>query len=553
MDDHGHPMASTTSDATPVPPGGGTDMAVAPVGDGVPLVDRPATSGPSDRRRWTGLVAVFGRCVLAGLSICLAIPPFGWWPLAFVGVFLWDRLLDDQRWQRRFRRSWLIAAAWLFPSMLWMFDLTQPGYFIACATYAAFFGAATILVPRRSPARWVALPGAIVLGELLRWSWPFEGVPLATLAMSQAAAPLAQTARIGNAILVAGLVAVGGVALSALHERRFRAAAIAGAVVVGCYLAALVAPSGHDTQPLRVAVVQGGGRQRTGIGSDDPNGVFTRHLQASSLIEGPVDLVVWPENVVEVDGKIPGTSQDRQLSALAEKLGAPLIAGVTEGEDAERFRNAAIVYLPDGTRGERFDKVTRVPFGEWVPFRPLIEKVAGRSGIPSRDAVPGTTPAVVRTPAGTLGVAISWEIFFTDRGADAARHGAEVLVNPTNGSSYWLNEVQTQQVASARLRAIETGRWDLQAAPTGFSTIVAPDGTVIDCDVTTAPGVTEHRRCVSDNAEEHKVSAQAVLQATISRREGNTIAVLVGVWPTLALALLGIGLAWYLDRRSHAA
>ncbi len=492
-------------------------------------------------------------CILSGLTICLSIPPFGWWPLAFVGIFGWDRLLADQPWSRRFGRTWLVAAAWLLPSMLWMFDLTQPGYIIACASYAGFFATLAVLVPPHRPARWVALPAAITLGELWRWSWPFEGVPLATLAMSQAAAPLAQAARLANAIGVSALVAIGGVALSALYERRYRAGGVAAAVVLAVYLLSLTAPRGHDTGPLRIAVVQGGGMQRTGIGNTDPDAVFRRHLEASNLIVGPVDLVVWPENVVEVAGKIPGTTEDRQLSALAKRLGAPVIVGVTEGEGMTAFHNSAIVYMPDGARGDRFEKVTRVPFGEWVPLRPLIEAVASGAGIPARDAVPGTNPAVVHTSSGTMGVAVSWEIFFTDRGADATKHGAEVLLNPTNGSSYWLNEVQTQQVASSALRAIETGRWVAQSAPTGFSTIVAPDGTVIDCDITTAPGNTHRARCQSDNSEHDRVSGQAVLQSTIMRREGTTIAVAVGVWPVLIASIAAIAGAWLLDRRRQGS
>ena len=53
-----------------------------------------------------------------------------------------------------------------------------------------------------------------------------------------------------------------------------------------------------------------------------------------------------------------------------------------------------------------------------------------------------------------------------------------MLTNPTNGSSYWLTQVQTQQVASNQLRAIENDRWVLQVAPTGFSAIIDPDGNV---------------------------------------------------------------------------
>ena len=240
-------------------------------------------------------------------------------------------------------------------------------------------------------------------------------------------------------------------------------------------------PKGTDTAPLRIAVVQGGGLQRTPPGNEDPDGVFQRHVDASRLIKLPVDLVVWPENVVQLDGRLDGSEQDAKLRSLAQELRAPLLVGVTEVVDDDNFLNAQVVYLPDGTRGERFDKVHRVPFGEYVPLRPIIEAIAADSGIPSRDAVPGTGPAIVHTPAGTMGLMISWEVFFTDRAADAVDNGGEVLLNPTNGSSYWLTQVQTQQIASSRLRAIETGRWEAQAAPTGFSTIVDPDGRVIDC------------------------------------------------------------------------
>jgi hypothetical protein len=52
------------------------------------------------------------------------------------------------------------------------------------------------------------------------------------------------------------------------------------------------------------------------------------------------------------------------------------------------------------------------------------------------------------------------------------------VLNPTNGSSYWLTQVQSQQIASSALRAVESGRWVIQAAPTGFSAIIDPDGVV---------------------------------------------------------------------------
>ena len=486
----------------------------------------PATTpGGAGRARQWAITAV--GCVAAGACLALSVPPAGFWPLALVGVAVWDRLLANQTAARRARRSWLVAVAWLAPMTLWMWDLTAPGYVAATAIFGGWFALAGAAVPP-GRGRWVALPGAIVLAEALRWSFPFGGIPLATLAMGQADAPLAQAARLGGALAVSGLVAVAGVALSAALDRRWRAAVAAVAVVVAAAVLGTVAPRGDAVGTLEVAAVQGGGVQRTRAATSDPEVVFARHLEASAAVRPPVDLVVWPENVVAVDGEFAGSPEADELAALARRLDAPVVVGITEDAGRSEFLNASVVVLPDGTIGARYDKVLRVPFGEYVPLRPLIERLAPNAGLPRRDARAGTSPAVLATPAGPVGVAISWEVFFTHRAADGITGGGELLVNPTNGSSYWLTQVQTQQVASSQLRAIETGRWVVQAAPTGFSAVVTPEGEVL---------------------ERTSVGEQAVLQHSVERRQGDTIATRLGAWPVVLLALGAVGLGWWRARR----
>lgn len=475
--------------------------------------------------------------VLAGLCIAASVPPWGWWPLAFVGVALWDRLLAGASPRARFARSWLLGVAWFAPSMLWMVDLTAPGYPVAVVFFAAYLGVAGVAVPGRATSpwiRWLALPAAFTLVEAARSVFPFGGVPLATAAMGQAAAPLGQIARVLCALGVTFFVGVIGVALSAAWDRKRTIAIGAVAGTVAVWALATVAPAGHDARTINAAVVQGGGPQRTRAASSDSRAVFERHLTASELVSTPVDLVVWPENVVDVEGPITANPENAKLSALAVELDTTLVAGVTEGIDSRGFDNVSIVYLPDGTTGDRYEKVRRVPFGEYVPLRGLIESIAGTdSGLPQRDARAGTGPAILHSPAGDLAVAISWEIFFTNRGRDGVLHGGGILLNPTNGSSYWLTEVQAQQVASSRLRAIETGRWVLQAAPTGFSAIVNPDGEV------------EQRTSISE---------QAVLQQDVAIRSGDTIATIIGPLPIVWLSMVLVALSWWFatDRFARA-
>ena len=132
---------------------------------------------------------------------------------------------------------------------------------------------------------------------------------------------------------------------------------------------------------------------------------------------------------------------------------------------------------------------------------------------------------------GRLGVSISWEIFFEDRARDAIGNGGEVLLNPTNGASYWLTIVQTQQIASSRLRALETGRWVVQSAPTGFSAFVDPEGNVY---------------------QRTAVSERKVIQSPIELRAGQTLATRAGPWPMIALAIAALLAAWIAHQRTPA-
>ena len=493
---------------------------------------RPASeSRRPPRRRFDSLGSGAGiavGCLAAGALICFSLPPWGFWPLAVLGVAALDRLLAGQPAARRLRRGGLVSAAWLLGATIWMWDFSPAGYLAANVIFSAFYSAGCALTPPDRGRR-PALVGWLVLIGYLRWRFPFGGVPLATLAHGQADAPLAASARLGGPLTVVALVAVAGVSLSLLAERRWRGA-LAGASLIALALAlAADAPRGRDVGSLKVAVVQGGGPQRTRASGTDFSVVMQRHLDATATIAGPVDLIVWPENVVNVDGRFADSPQRHRLADLARDRQAWFIPGIVEDGEPGEFFNFSVAISPEGEVVDRYDKVRRVPFGEYVPLRRLFEPVAGGI-LPGKDAVAGTGPAVLDTGVGRFGVLISWEIFFEDRARDAIGNGGTVLLNPTNGSSYWLTIVQTQQVASSRLRAIETGRWVVQAAPTGFSAFVNPDG-----EVPARTGVSE----------------RAVLVADIAPREGSTWALRVGPWPMLALAAVAVVAAAAAARRDR--
>ncbi|MEQ8842946.1 MAG: apolipoprotein N-acyltransferase [Acidimicrobiales bacterium] len=472
---------------------------------------------------------------LAGLLIAAGLPPWGWWPLTLAGLGLWFHLLADVPARTRLGRSVAVGAFWAFPSTLWMLDLTPAGWPVAAGLFTLLVALAGWATPGEGARRPTAFAGAVVLAEVVRWHVPFGGVPLATLAMASVDTPWAVAARfLGSPFLVFVTVVIAAGLRDAVVRRHVPwrpIGAVCAAVLLG-YLGGI----GVDTvRTIDVVVVQGGGPQNTRADTCENRNVFERHVAATELIaaDEDVDLILWPEDVIHpVDELIPTPTRcDEPVLRADEALGelrrlaaatdATIVSGWFEpSDDRTANENYSVVTTPDGRQGDRYDKVRLVPFGEFVPLRSLLEKFSDE--LPGRDVRAGTGPAVLDTEFGPLGVSISWEIFFDYRARDAMNNGGQMLLNPTNGSSYWLTIVQTQQVASSRLRAIENDRWVLQAAPTGFSAVVGNDGEV-------------HQRT--------SISEQTVLRQAVPLRQGRTLATIVGPWPMLALALFALGRA----------
>jgi apolipoprotein N-acyltransferase len=346
-------------------------------------------------------------------------------------------------------------------------------------------------VTDRQKHRAIVGPLAHTLAEALRFSFPFGGVPLATLAISQAASPIAPIVRVGGPLLLTYVVLQIGFLLANLREtaasKRAVHAVLLTVVVAVLPIAGSIAPHGRDIgRTLNIAAVQGGGPQGTLAINTNSRDVVIRHLDATKTITGgtastddQLDLVIWPENVIDVSS-FSSSVERTEVAAQAARLNAPFLVGITEDLDNKFFTNAQVVVNTDGSLGDRYDKVRRVPFGEFVPMRGLLEAFGAPVDRIPRDAMAGHDTAILRAADTTIAVVISWEVFFAGRANEGVERGATLLVNPTNGSSYTGTILQTQQIASSRLRALETGRWLVQVSPTGFSAFVSPSGQVFD-------------------------------------------------------------------------
>ncbi|MEO1058083.1 MAG: apolipoprotein N-acyltransferase [Actinomycetota bacterium] len=510
--------------------------------------------------------------------MALSLPPWGWWPLSFVGIAVFAALqateLPGDVSTRRARRhraatGYAFGAGWMFLGMGWMVQLTVPGYLVAGGVYAGFHACAAWVAPA---GRWgvIGRPASHTLVEALRFSFPFGGVPLASLGIAQVAGPFAGIGRVGGTILITWFTlqigfAIGTVLVRLIGDRATDDDSVDGdqphgadatirlgvmtsvVAIVVLTLAVVAAPRGSATgDTLRVAAVQGGGRQGTSATDVPWTDVFIAHLEATRELtrDDDVDLVLWPENTLDVESFVAspaplvvveaagetGDTLPAIIAAEAARLDAPIAVGITEERNGgENRTNAQVVIGPDGTIVSRYDKVRRVPFGEYVPLRGVLEFFGAPIDRIGRDALPGTDPALLVLPDGTeLAVAISWEIFFGGRAREGVELGGEAIINPTNGASYTGTIVQTQQVASSRQRAIENGRWVIQAAPTGFTAFVDENGTVL---------------------ERTSISERAVLIDDVELRSGLTWYTQLGDAPWIVLAALAFIGATLASRR----
>ena len=153
---------------------------------------------------------------------------------------------------------------------------------------------------------------------------------------------------------------------------------------------ALAPDGGRGTHTLRVALDPGRGGAGPAQSGSTPRYAAqfaaTADVAANDGGRAPL-LVVWPEDVVSAQHTHRRNQIEKQLSALAKALHSTLVVGVTETVSATRFRNEIVAFSPAGKLVARFEKVHRVPFGEYIPYRGFFKHLANLSSVPL-DAIP---------------------------------------------------------------------------------------------------------------------------------------------------------------------
>ena len=141
--------------------------------------------------------------------------------------------------------------------------------------------------------------------------------------------------------------------------------------------------------------------------------------------------------------------------------------------------NSVFAIDPAGRIHGRYDKAHLVPYGEYLPMRPLLSAFGLSRLAPGQgDTSNGPGPRTLDLGRfGRAGIQICYEIIFSGHVIDR-RNRPDFIFNPSNDA--WFGSWgPPQHLAQARLRAAEEGIPVLRSTPTGISAIIDAHGTVV--------------------------------------------------------------------------
>jgi apolipoprotein N-acyltransferase len=357
---------------------------------------------------------------------------------------------------------------------------------IVMALWTTVWGLSMYWVRQWSPWRWWAFAiGSWALMEFLRaripfggFPWGAAGYPVGTLAWPRGAAQWIGAT--GWAVIVMGIAA--GLVVMFDQERDRRPLELATSVALTLtILGALFAPDAAG-QEVEVAIVQGNSPCPRVHCDNEKQLIYDSHVSLTRNVpDGSADLIVWGED--SFGGAFNPTFNGdvrREMAGEAVRIGGYLLAGGTRPGVPGTFDNYNVLFDPDGEVVGEYMKQHPVPFGEFVPFRRVLEFIPQLDQVPNdmrRGEGPVVFPFKVGGSDALLGSVISFEGAFARHARAEVEAGAQLLVVATNEGSYGFSPASDQLIGMVRMSAASLGVDVIHVAVTGKSTILRADGS----------------------------------------------------------------------------
>jgi apolipoprotein N-acyltransferase len=459
---------------------------------------------------------------LAGLAAACAFQPLALWPLMPVALAFFLRLVGEApRLRAALARGWWFGLGHFVLGLNWIataftYQAAMPAWLgwvavVLLSLYLALYPAVAAGLAWRwgrgdRLALTLVLAAAWIVTEWLRatlftgFAWNPIGVALLVTPISRTATLIGTYGLSGVTILLAG-------GLLLLVERRWRpGAALLVGPAAGAALAYLLGPTASGPAGPALRVVQ------PNIGQDEKwrEGETAETLRRLDTLShwggGTPRLLLWPEAAItrplETGLADPRYREDAvELKDDVAAMLAPgdllLTGGVAwrsaDGQAVTSATNSVFALDSRGRILARYDKAHLVPYGEYLPMRPILSAIGlSRLAPGDVDFDPGPGPRSFDLPVvGRAGLQLCYEIIFSGEVVDRG-HRPAFLFNPSNDA--WFGRWgPPQHLAQARLRALEEGLPILRSTPTGISAVIDADGRLLSSLKWRAMGVIDTR------------------------------------------------------------
>jgi apolipoprotein N-acyltransferase len=423
----------------------------------------------------------------SGFLLVLAFPPTGW---AILTIPALTTFLVAIRRASRPAHAWaaggafgLVFFAFLFPWLAELGVIALLPLAVVQALFPLVYARLLHTVRKRPPAQWVlfAAAGWGVM-EFVReraplggFAWGMVGYPVGEYAGLRGAAQWIGTS--GWSVVLVFAAAATAVAITdRIVDRRL---AVPYALIAALGVAGAVWVPAPDGPEIDVVIVQGSSPCPGQRCPGERAATYAAQLELTSQIEpGTADLVVWPEGSTgfNVD-PVLDPAVGEAIAAEAERIGAVLLAGGDRPVSDEEWINANVVWDRQGEMVGEYRKRHPVPFGEYIPARPLFGWIEELSRVP-RDMIRGDGPMLFEVDGASFGSVISFESSFSRYARDHIREGAGLLVVATSQASYPYSAASDQLIGITRMRAAELGVDVVHSSVTGRSTFITDGGVV---------------------------------------------------------------------------
>jgi len=456
----------------------------------------------------------------AGALSVLALAPFNAWPVLFLTfpVLVW--LIDGAGGGRlggipaAALTGYWFGLGYFVPGLYWIgyaffvdaqtFAWLTPFAVLGLPAYLAIytaigFGLARLLWTKDA-TRILALAASLTVAEWLR-GHALTGFPWNAFgyALSEPL-PLAQTASLiglwGMTFLTVAIFASPAVLIDRTRDRKmaWRAPAAAIALLIAMGLFGAIRLSLHPTTMVagtKLRLMQPNLQQDAKFNYSAKAEVMKKYLTLSDRASGPqstgvrdATILIWPESAFPFFL----TREADAMAQIADLLprGTVLITGSVRAPDLPpgtritRAYNSIYVIDHDGGVLAVYDKLHLVPFGEFLPYQDLMEKLGFEQLTRIQGGfIPGTVRHALEVPSAPSALPlICYEAIFPgDVAGRDERPGW--IVNLTNDGWFGISTGPYQHMEQARMRAIELGLPLVRSANTGISAVVDPVGRTI--------------------------------------------------------------------------